>query len=262
MVVDDISLLIADDEPIARLFIRHVIEREEAPVATVYEAANGREALELALRHKPDLLLLDIRMPELDGLQAAAAILAARPEAYVVIVTAYGDFDYARTALRAGVADYLLKPARTAEIMDKVRAAHARKNRLPEAAPPVEVEPHPLVSAVMRHVAQHLGEKLNLGDIGRAVFASPSHISRMFKKHTGVALMDYILEQRLSAARDLLARTSLSVTEIADRTGFATSAYFSACFRKKSGLAPSAYRQQRQQKERGAPGGLNPSDLS
>lgn len=252
MAVHDVNLLIADDERIARLFIRHVIEREAAPVATVYEAADGREAVALAVRYKPDLVFLDIRMPELDGLQAAAAIMAELPDAQVVIVTAYGDFDYARTALRAGVVDYLLKPARTSEIMDKVRAAHARKNKLAPPARPArgvaEREAHPLVAAVTRHVAQHLSDKLTLHSIGRAVFASPSYVSRMFKKHTGEALMEYILEQRLSAARDLLARTSLSITEIADRTGFATSAYFAACFHKQSGLSPSAYRRQQEEK--------------
>ena len=234
----DITLLIADDEPGVRLFVRQLVERERAPVSQVFEAANGREAVELACRHKPDLVLLDIRMPELDGLQAAQAILQQCPELCVVIASAHEDFDYARTALRAGVADYLLKPVRVAEILERIHKVHTARNTSDESY----VVSHPLVAAVAAYVAQHLCDVLDLRSIGKAVFVSPSHLSRVFKKQTGMALVDFVLEQRLAEAKTLLTRTLLSIAEIAEQTGFSSPAYFSACFRKKNGLSPSGYR--------------------
>ena len=257
----DITLLVADDEPTVRQFVRQVVEREHAPVSAVYEAATGLEALELAVNHRPDLVFLDVRMPEMDGLQAAQAILRRVPETCVVIATAHEDFDYARAALRAGVADYLLKPIRLSEVMERIAAVHSARSTARPEPPDSPVSPeapdlsyekggkggksekeHPLVAAVAAYVEQHLGEPLDLPGIGRAVCVSPSHLSRMFKRHAGVSLTEFILARRLAAAEELLGRTELSMAEIAERAGFSNPAYFSACFRKKYGQAPSLWR--------------------
>ncbi len=234
----DIKLLVADDEPVARAFIRKIVENERAPVAELYEAGNGLEAVELARLHTPDLALLDIRMPGLDGLKTASAILEASPGTRIVIITAHDDFDYARSALRAGVEDYLLKPVRPEDVLDKIAGVFREQ----PSRPGDDRELPTAVRGAVEHVRANLGAPLDLPGIAAAVFLSPFHLSRLFARHMGKPLSDFIQDERLAAAKDLLVRTSDPISAIAERTGFSSLAYFSACFKKKLGLSPSQYR--------------------
>lgn len=238
----DISLLVADDEALARAFIRKILADEQAPVSVVLEASNGLEAVELAGAHGPDLALLDIRMPGLDGLKAAERILAECPYTSVAIITAYDDFDYARTALRAGVADYLLKPVRPEDVLKLVAGRASRPGADAPALPDRELPQ--AVRAAVDHVLANLAEPLDLHQVAKAAFVSPHHLSHLFPRHMGRPLSAFIQEQRLAKARELLAHTVLSISDVAEQTGFSSLAYFSACFKKRLGMSPSRYRRQ------------------
>jgi two-component system response regulator YesN len=233
--VRDIKLLVADDESTVRTFIKTVVAKEPLPVSACLEADNGLDAVRLAAEHRPDLILLDIRMPGCDGLQAAETILAQSPGASVVIVSAYNEFDYARTALRAGVADYLLKPVRPAEIAALVAKAAAAP--APPAGPV-----HPLVAQVEQYIRANLDSPIKLRDIAQAVYLSQFHLSRTFKQLTGRSVVDHIQDLRLAQAEELLKATGLTVTEIAGRVGFKDAAYFTTCFKNRYGVSPLQYR--------------------
>ncbi len=105
------KLLIADDEQLEREAIRFIINQNFPEIFEIHEAANGKEALEGALSFGPDLIFIDIKMPGIDGLQAASLIRRSLPECRIVIVTAYHYFDYAKEALSLGVNEYITKPA-------------------------------------------------------------------------------------------------------------------------------------------------------
>lgn len=232
----DIKILVADDEVTVRTFIKTVAAKECLPVTACIETDNGLDAVRLAGEHRPDLVFLDIRMPGCDGLRAAELILAANPGARVVIVTAYDEFDYARTALRAGVADYLLKPVRPEEVVALIaKAAAAREvgDRQP-----------PLVAKVAAYVRANLDKPIKLRDIAGAVYLSQFHLSRTFKQLTGRSIVDFVQDQRLARAEELLAATDLTVTDIAGRVGFRDAAYFTTCFKNRHGLSPVQYRKQ------------------
>ena len=123
-------VLIADDHPIVREGLSAVID-DQPDMAVVGQAANGAEAVALALAHRPDVLLLDLRMPELNGVAAIRAIRAQWPQAHVVVLTTYdGDEDIYR-ALQAGAQAYLLKDTPRAELLDVIRAVARGQRRLP-----------------------------------------------------------------------------------------------------------------------------------
>jgi DNA-binding NarL/FixJ family response regulator len=113
-------LIIVDDHPIVRAGLRSLLERERG-LAVVGEAANGREALALCRRLQPDLALIDVRMPELDGLAATRAIKQECPRICVIIVTVYEKPDYLYEAIKAGAAGYLLKDAPETELLTGIR---------------------------------------------------------------------------------------------------------------------------------------------
>jgi response regulator NasT len=122
-------VLIAEDETIIRLDLRAILER--AGLEVVAEARDGGEALALALEHEPDLAVLDVQMPLLDGIEVARRMLAARPLP-IVIVTAYPERDLVDRAIEAGVFGYLVKPFREEDVVPAIRTAQARFQELQE----------------------------------------------------------------------------------------------------------------------------------
>ncbi|MEU3537500.1 response regulator [Streptomyces paromomycinus] len=117
-----VRVLLADDEAMIRAGVRAILTASPG-VEVVAEAADGREAVELALRHRPDVCLLDIRMPRLDGLGAAAELARTLPETAVVMLTTFSEDEYVAGALGSGASGFLLKTGDPRELIIGVRAA-------------------------------------------------------------------------------------------------------------------------------------------
>jgi NarL family two-component system response regulator LiaR len=124
-----IKILIADDHAVVRDGTRRILE-QEADLGVVAEASDGEEAVSLATRFKPDVAIIDIAMPKLDGIEATRQIKALCPAVTVLILTAYDDDQFIFSLLEAGAAGYLLKSVRGQELIDAVRAVHAGESVL------------------------------------------------------------------------------------------------------------------------------------
>jgi AmiR/NasT family two-component response regulator len=122
-------ILIAEDETIIRLDLRQTLEGAGFEVCA--EAQDGLEAVELAARERPDVAILDVKMPGLDGIEAARRILGERPIP-IVMLTAYGQDELVARAVEAGVFGYLVKPFREADLLSAIRTARARHAELTE----------------------------------------------------------------------------------------------------------------------------------
>ncbi len=127
-----IRILTVDDHPILRQGISALIA-DESDMAVVAEAANGLEAIQQFRTHRPDVTLMDLQMPEMNGLDAMIAIRGEFPDARIIVLTTYTGDMQARRALQAGARAYLLKNSLHKELLDTIRAVHAgRKNLSPE----------------------------------------------------------------------------------------------------------------------------------
>lgn len=118
-----VKLLIADDEKYERESIINILSKEFEGKLQVFEARNGREAIELAEQNRPDLIITDIKMPGINGLVAIDEIKRFLPNAYFIILTAYDYFDFAVEAVKNNVKEYLLKPFGSLELIEKIRKA-------------------------------------------------------------------------------------------------------------------------------------------
>lgn len=125
-----IRVLIADDHPVVRTGLALML-KYEPDMEAVAEASNGHEAVELFRLHQPDVTLMDLRMPQIEGVEAIATIRAEFPAARIILLTTYdGDEDIYR-GLRAGAKGYLLKDASCDELLEAIRVVHAGRSRIP-----------------------------------------------------------------------------------------------------------------------------------
>jgi DNA-binding NarL/FixJ family response regulator len=165
-----IAVLSADDHPLIRAGLAAVLEAE-SDMSVVAEATNGEEAIEAYREHRPDIVLMDLKMPVMDGLEATRAIIAEFPDAKIVMLTTYdGDEDIYR-ALDAGAKGYVLKDMLRTEILTVVRVVHAGRRGIPAPIAARLAEHTPRVALTPREieVLELVAKGLSNPDIGRAI---------------------------------------------------------------------------------------------
>jgi DNA-binding NarL/FixJ family response regulator len=190
-------VLVADDQSMVRAGFRMLLADEE-DIEVVAEASNGLEAVEKAARFDPTVVLMDIRMPELDGLEATRRILAADEEARILILTTFDLDEYVYEALRAGASGFVLKDDSPEQLIAAIRTVAAgnallsptvtrrviqRFTRMPPLAPPKELEE---LSEREREVFRLIARGLSNAEIGRELYISETtvktHITHILQK--------------------------------------------------------------------------------
>lgn len=271
-----IRLLIADDEKLEREALAELVQRRFEREVVLEVAENGRKAADTAVLWGADLILMDIEMPGMSGLDAARAVLAQRPSCRVIFVTAYSLFQYAHEAVHLGACDYLLKPVDPDELEASVRRAMRQietERKLEElaAARPQpeqteteeEAEEAPEESEnsqtalVMAHVRRYLEDNymfdLSLDSVGEILHISPAYLSAQFKKYQKMNFLDCLTELRINAAKELLADPFRSSAEVASMVGYEDASYFARAFKKRTGMTPTQYRRQAGRKAKADP---------
>lgn len=237
-------VLLAEDEKWVRIALRKVLEKVSLDVQLGFEATNGLEALDWLKSNEADLVITDIRMPVMDGLALLTEMRAGGMDTDVIIVSGHDDFAYAQQALRQGAADYLLKPVELEALEESLhrwlqKRASAAKQAIDIGEPAADLSP---VERVIRHIRMKRQYSMSSAEAAAFVHLNPSYFSKLFKQTTSMTFTDYVTRMRMDEAVKLLIHTSLRITEIAERVGYADPAYFSNSFKKLYGLTPKEYR--------------------
>lgn len=271
-----IRLLIADDEKLEREALAELVQRRFEREVVLEVAENGRKAADTAVLWGADLILMDIEMPGMSGLDAARAVLAQRPSCRVIFVTAYSLFQYAHEAVHLGACDYLLKPVDPDELEASVRRAMrqieterkleelaAARPRPEQTETEEEAEDAPEESEnsqtalVMAHVRRYLEDNymfdLSLDSVGEILHISPAYLSAQFKKYQKMNFLDCLTELRINAAKELLTDPFRSSAEVASMVGYEDASYFARAFKKRTGMTPTQYRRQAGRKAKADP---------
>lgn len=250
-----IKILIADDERLEREQLTDIICRRLEHEAEVRTAENGRKTVEIAALWGADIILMDIEMPGLNGLEAAHQLLEQRPQTKIIFITAYSLFSYAHEAVRLGACDYILKPVNPDDVEQAVRRAAAQaeaQRQLEElahlGAQDADAENSDKVSLMMSKVKDYLQHSymydLSLDSVSEILNVSASYFSVLFKRSFGVGFLDYLTDLRIQAAKELLADPLRSTAEVASLVGYESASYFTRAFKKKTGRTPTEYRHQ------------------
>ncbi|WP_314966975.1 response regulator transcription factor [Oribacterium sinus] len=269
-------VLIADDEERICELIKFLGDFQEEGMECLPFAKTGKEALERVEKELPELLITDIKMPVFSGLHIAKEIARKKLPTKVIIVSAYSDFSYAKEGIQAGVSDYLLKPIKKKELQESIRKIKEelkekesiaeiieekaeetimhqgilREKSLSESSLEKKVMEDLLLDAPYSHLVslskkfidQCFEEDIGLEEVAEHCKVSASYLSTQFKKELSLGVNKYISGLRMERAKQLLAETNLSITEIASRLFYYDTKYFSKCFFEKMGMNPKDYR--------------------
>jgi two-component system response regulator YesN len=262
------SLIIADDEEIIRQGLL-TIQWEKRDIELLGIGSNGNEAIQLIRETQPDIVLTDIRMPGLDGIELARIIRSEFPQTKVILLTAHHDFEYARSAIQIGVTDFILKPANEEEILSvmdhaikEIEVEMERENRehrlvnlvreyqlrlKKQIIPDQEKLYSEHVKLAISFIEQRYMDNLSIATIADYVHLNPIYLSRLFKKETGETVLDILTRTRMHCAYELMSDVNLKLYEIAEQVGIPDSRYFGQLFKKCFGITPSTLRQQLRQ---------------
>ncbi len=268
-------ILVADDEPIERMVVDKTLRQHFGDSLQIWQAQNGREAVEVFLREKCQIAILDISMPGINGLEAAEAIRREDTVCSIIFLTAYDEFDFAKRALRVRALDYLLKPGSKEELIAVVEEAvhiaevgsggHADSETTPgvskkahgaagseaKEAPVIpdgaaegqeNLKSQLLAQQVRDYVRLHYMEDICLQDVAGALNYSDAYFCRFFKQNFDKNFIMYLSEFRVEQAKVLLADITVNVKDVSVRVGYRDSNYFTKVFKRLTGLTPSEYR--------------------
>ena len=244
--------MIVDDEKYVRMGIKEQTDWDLIGCEVVAEAANGEEALKKAEETRPDLVISDIRMPKMDGIELAEKLLDRFPSTKVIFLTAYNEFEYARQAVRIGVSDYLLKPFQDGELEASVQRLLHLHPSAPASAKELENKLIPLidkaevqnryVQTALSYVEEHFSDfDFSIGKLADSMGVSEGHISRLFKAETDTGINNDLTRYRIKRSLDYLKDVQTKVYEVAEKVGYQDIAYFSNTFKKLTGKTPSEY---------------------
>lgn len=234
------NVLIVDDESIQREGIKDLIFQYRFPFQ-VLEAENGMSAKRILLQNAIDILITDVRMPLMDGLELSKEARKTQQDLKIVICSGYDEFEYARSAIRLGVVNYLLKPLVREEflqVMEDITQISPYGGELEQ----VTIESK-VIRQVKDYVKDHHQRDISLSDAAEDVYLSPGYLSILFKKETGENFSKYLTDYRLRRASYLLKHSNMKVNDIAGAVGIDNHSYFAKLFKSKFGVSPLQYRE-------------------
>lgn len=249
MVNNNYTAIVVEDEVLLLESLVEKVESLAVGVEVIATANNGRRAVEEIEKAPPDLVITDIRMPLMDGLELVEWLNREYVDVRKIIVSGYSEFEYARRAIRYGVQDYLIKPVSAEELrgalLSAVLAIRQRSEERGQAAeiPTGQLTQEQLVQYLYEHIRAGYTREMDFSAIIEGFHYSPDYINRLFAKHYHESPSKYQVRLRINEAkRLLLADPALNVREVAERSGYPDQSYFSRIFKKYTGVSPLDYR--------------------
>lgn len=235
------KILIIDDEPKIRNGLSNLLTRREGwEVAGAYE--NAADALKYLAVNQVDVMITDIKMPEISGLELIARIRERDKKTAIIILSGYSNFQFAQRAIELGVSRYLTKPTNPRELICVLEETEKKLGGKQEKEEDSGKIPNLFVQKAADYIKLNYSEKISIKEIADQLYLSPNYLSELFKKHTGKTISEYLTEYRLEKACQLLDHAEYRVGDVSGMVGIHDGRYFSNMFKKKYVMTPTEYR--------------------
>jgi two-component system response regulator YesN len=249
-----LKLLIVDDEPLILAGLEHMIRLENTMFSKIKSVSDAFDALEMIDSFKPDLVITDIQMPAMDGLELIREAQQRNVNRFVIL-TGYDLFDYAQKAVRLQVKDYLLKPIQQRELFAMLNrialeVLEERKNKPIESDDSISAESSidtKVQSATIRKfddfIRRHFMQDISLDEVAEHLDLHPNYVCGILKRETGLTFVRFLHEVRIENAKELLRHPdSLTIEQVAKSVGYESPRHFYKVFKQFTGVTPGNYK--------------------
>jgi two-component system response regulator YesN len=258
-----VTILIVDDEQVEREGVGYLINRRNLPIVTK-QAQNGQAALDVLQKEPIDILITDVKMPIMNGMELCRRVRLINNELVILVLSAYGDFEYTQKAIQARVDDYILKPVDIKEfdtaldsalniveqrqhqnVQDNESIGVSEYRREKQFAESLENDPNSsdknkqdthVVNEVLHLVDEYYNQNIGLEWIAERVCLSAGYLSGLFKRSFGKGFTQYLTEYRMKKARQYLIQTNIKIVDICEMVGYTNTSYFCLQFKKFYGI--------------------------
>ena len=254
-----LTALIVEDESLMREYLMMNLNNIHNQWVAAACARDGIEATALLNEQHFDLVITDIKMPRMGGLELATHISSNIPNTDIILLTGDDEFNFARTAIRIGVADYLLKPLRDGELHSILDRLASKRNNSDmngdltknitlqsQAAVKSDVvagNPNILIQRVRNYIERHYCEQISLSEVADLMDVNPTYLSSIFESEQGESYSKYVLRLRIERAALLLRTHPVgNISDIATDVGYLSAKHFISVFKKYYGMTPSEFR--------------------
>lgn len=234
------KVMIADDEQYMLEALEKLIDWEALGCQIMSVVKNGKELIEKIEEETPDIVITDIKMPLVSGIEAAKYVYDRMLPTRVIILSAYEDFDFAREVILYDVCGYVVKTSLMEDLPFMIQRAIEKLSKAEYGREETPGSSNDIIKEVQQYVSAHYTEKITLTKLSEEIHVNGSYLSRLYKMKTGQNLFDHLNQMRVEQAK-LLIGQGKRISEAAQMVGFEDSAYFSRVFKKYEGMSPREY---------------------
>ena len=232
------NLLIADDENLELKVLEKTVKKHFVDELEIFASSNGRKASQICDEVKPDIALLDIEMPGMNGIELAKYIKEKYADCIVIFITAYDRFDYAIEAMHIKAFDYLLKPWKEERLCELINTAIENVRSMQKTDSIV----HSQKDVIKDYIDRNYKKDISAKDVAGILGYSDVYFSKVFKQLFDDNFINYLTKIRIDRAKVLLKDVSFNIKEVGKSVGYADSNYFTKVFKRSIGISPSEYR--------------------
>ena len=232
------NLLIADDENLELKVLEKTVKKHFVEELEIFASSNGRKASQICDEVKPDIALLDIEMPGMNGIELAKYIKEKYADCIIIFITAYDRFDYAIEAIHIKAFDYLLKPWKEERLFELINTAIENVRSMQKTDSIV----HSQKDVIKDYIDRNYKKDISAKDVAGILGYSDVYFSKVFKQLFDDNFINYLTKIRIDRAKVLLKDVSFNIKEIGKSVGYADSNYFTKVFKRSIGMSPSEYR--------------------
>ena len=235
------KVFIVDDEKIIRKGISSILQQHIPSLEIIGEAADGAEALEKISANVPDIVITDVKMPNMDGVELTKELHRQHPSTKIIVLSGYDDYNYVRQSMKNGALDYLLKPIDKHEFLSLINLLVRNESESKEQP---KIDANELISNAKNYIRKHYSDDITMTQVADYVHLNPSYFSKLFRTKTGLTFSVYLTDVRIRQAKQLLLNPNIKIYEVCEEVGFSDSVTFNRSFKRVVGVSPSEFRNQ------------------